>query len=119
MITLTTAQQIESVLGSTATTAYDKCVLSPIQFDLVNNVISATVRLSSSSVPNARPLTGALNINLTTGELLLTMGPITTQRILTAGQITSAQGIASSAQNQLESGLTSLGVVVGTQSAGI
>lgn len=119
MITLTTPQQIESVLGSSATTAYDKCVLSPINFNPVSGLIAANVRLTSIADPNAQALVGTLNITLSTGELVLTLGPITTRKILTAGQITSAQNIINTAQNQLESGLVSLGVVVGTQSAGV
>ena len=119
MITLTTAQQIESVLGSAATTAYDKAVLSPINFNPVSGLIAANVRLTSTSDANAQPIIGTLNITLSTGELVLTLGPITTRKILTAGQITSAQAIITSAQNQIETGLVNLGVVVGTQSAGV
>ena len=120
MITLTLARQVLSVLGGSATTAYDKVVLSIIHFDTANKRIDATLNLTSTTTPTMQPLQGRLLIDINSSTLEIEIGKIDFYRRITlsAGQKTSVQNIIDGAQNPLEAGLVTLGVIDGTQSAG-
>lgn len=119
-ITLTTAPQINTILGGNTLVSYDHVVLSPINFNQESNVINAGVRLTSSSDPNMDVIQGRLLIDTSAGTLTFTVEQLDMVRKmnLSAGQITAANLIKSDAADALESGLISLGVVAGTQSTG-
>lgn len=121
MITLTTAHQINSVLGGSAPIAYNKLVISPFQLDPVNSAVNGTLRLTSTSNPDMQAITGSLTINTASGVLVIQVEQLDFYRriVLTTGQRTTVNNIIANAQNALEAGLVSLGVVAGTQAAGV
>jgi hypothetical protein len=122
MITLTNPKQIEAVLGGSSLVNYDKLVLSP--FNMVPHPtqrrIDGQLKLTSTVNPNMVEIRGTLTIDLATGILEVTMDRVDFyhRALLTAGQITSVQNIMNAAQNSLEAGLISIGVIAGTQSTG-
>ncbi len=119
-ITLTTAASINTVLGGNTPVDYDHAVLSPIDFDPVANEISGTVRLTSTSSPEMDVITGSLEINLGQARLIFKVPQLDMVRKmnLSGAQITAIQTVMSDAQDAMESGLISVGVVAGTQSTG-
>lgn len=121
MITLTTPPQINSILGGDAPVGYNKLVISPITLDPVGTAIQGTLKLTSTASPDMTTITGSLRINLATSELIVEVQQLDFYRrvVLTAGQKTSVQTIINNAQNAVEAGLVSLGVIAGTQSAGV
>lgn len=121
MIMLTTPPQINTVLGGSSLVAYEKQTISSFTLDPVAQTVHATMRLTSTSVPTMDPLTGSLVILVSTGVLVVNIPSLNFMRrvVLTGPQIASVNTIISNAQNALESGLVSLGVVAGTQSPGI
>jgi len=119
-ITLTVPAQINSVLGGNVLIDYDHVVLTPITINQVTNVLSASVRLTSSVNPEMDVITGNLNINAGTGTLLFTVEQLDMVRKmqLSAGQITAVLSIMSNAQDALENGLINISVIDGTQATG-
>jgi hypothetical protein len=119
MITLTTPPQVNTILGGTSLVGYDKLVLTPMTLDPVTGTVQATVRLTSTSQPAMQPLTGRLTI--ASGLLTIDAAPagFFRQVQLSVGQINSVNTIITNAQNALEAGLVSLGVVAGTQATGV
>lgn len=120
MITLTTPEQINSVLGGSVPVSYDKLVISPINFNPISQSISANMVLTSTSKPSMPSIQGNLSISLVGGAYTVQVPNIVTQNgTLTAGQITTVQGWVDSSQANIENGLVSLGLVVGTRTAGV
>lgn len=120
MITLTTPAQINSVLGGNAPVGYNHLVLAPFTMDPLTLLVTGTLQLTSTTNPEMQAITGSLRINASSGELVVQVAQLDFYRRiqLSAGQITSVRNIISNAQNALESGLVSLGVIAGTQSTG-
>ena len=120
MITLTTPSAVNSVLGGSSTVSYDKFVLSSITFDTVNQKLTAQIRITSTSAPDMQPITGRLSVDVATAKLEIQVEQLDFYRriTLTGPQNTSVQNQIISAQNSLESGLVSLGVISGTQATG-
>lgn len=122
MITLTTPPQINSVLGGNAPISYDKLVLGPFTLDpvVLSQGVRGTVRLTSTANPTMQAITGNLTINASTGLLTIEVSQLDFYRQLqlSGGQLTAVQNIIRDAQNALESGMLSLGVLSGVQSAG-
>jgi hypothetical protein len=121
MITLTTPPQINSVLGGDVPVAYNKMVLSPFTFDPVAGTVSGTIRLSSTASPAMQVITGQLIINIAQNVLTIGVGQLDFYRQiqLNVGQVNSINTIVTNAQNGLEAGLVTLGVIAGVQSTGI
>lgn len=120
MITLTTPAQINSVLGGNAPVGYNHLVLVPFTMDPLTLIVTGSLRLTSTTNPEMQPISGSLRINASSGELIVQVEQLDFYRRiqLSAPQITSVRTIISNAQNALESGLVSLGVISGTQSTG-
>lgn len=120
MITLTTPSQVNSVLGGNAPIGYNQQVLSPITINPTTRRVDAQIRLTSQSNPEMDVIFGSLSIDLGPGILLIKVEQLNFQRRvqLSAGQIASVQTIINNAQNALEAGLISLGIVAGVQSTG-
>jgi hypothetical protein len=120
MITLTTPANINSVLGGNVPVAYNRLVLSPSTMDPQTLLITGVLKLTSSAVPTMQAITGSLTINNSSGVLEIAVQQLDFYRRiqLSGPQITSVNTIIGNAQNALESGLVSLGVIAGTQSAG-
>lgn len=120
MITLTTPAAINSVLGGNAPVGYDHLVLTPFTLDPAANRIRGTLSLTSTAAPTMQAITGSLDINGSTGVLLIEVAQLDFYRRiqLSAGQITAVIGIIRNAQDALEGGLVNLGVIAGTQATG-
>jgi hypothetical protein len=120
MITLTTAMQVLTAIGSGTTTPYGRLDVVSITYDVTNKQVSGSLQLIAPGNPAAAPIPGSFSIS-STGVLQVTMQSLgfygTAQ--LTAPQLTAMQGWITSAQNSVEGGLISIGVVAGTQTAGV
>ena len=116
MITLTTPAQVNSVLGGNSPVSYDKLVVGPFTFDPIGMVVNAKLRLTST----ASAIGGTLTITTGTAVLEIAVERLDFYRrvVLTGPQNDAVMTIIRNAQNALESGLVSLGVVAGTQSTG-
>ena len=121
MITLTTAPQINSILGGNAPVGYDKLVLGPFSLDPIASTVSGTIRLTSSAVPAMQAIRGTLVIAIGAGLLTVEVGQLDFYRQiqLNVSQINAVNTIIANAQNALEGGLVSLGVIAGTQTTGV
>ena len=119
MITLTTPAQINSVLGGNAPVGYDKLVLTPFTITPLDSSISGKLRLTSTTNPEMQEIVGSLQIR--SGELVVEVGQLDFYRRiqLSAAQITSVTNIIRNAQNGIESGLVTLGVISGVQATGV
>ena len=119
-ITLTTPSQINSVLGGSVLIDYDHVVFSPINIDRANNKLSASIRMTSSASPNMDVINGTLTVDAGTGQLVFLIQQLDMLRKmqLSAAQITAVIGIMSDAQDSLESGLITIGVIDGMQQTG-
>lgn len=120
MITLTTPAQINSVLGGNTPVSYDHLVISPLTYDIAALTILATIKISSSSNPTMQAILGRLTVNASTGFLEVEVQQLDFYRRIqmSAGQITSVQTMINNAQNAVEAGLVSMGVISGVQSTG-
>ena len=122
MITLTTPPQINSVLGGSAPIGYNHLVVAPFTLDPFNlqSGVRGTIRLTSSASPQMQPITGTLTINASSGILTIEVSQLDFYRQvqLSGPQITAVLAIITNAQNALEAGLVTLGVIAGVQSTG-
>ena len=120
MITLSTPPSVNSVLGGSSPVAYDKCVIGPFTFDPTSLTVNATVRLTATGNAEMNAITGSLTINTTTARLEIAVPQLDFYRrvALSGPQNSAAQQIVRDAQNALEAGLISLGVLAGTQQTG-
>lgn len=121
MITLTTPPQINSVLGGSAPVAYNKLVLGPFTMDGVTQVISGTLRLTSTANPTMQAITGTLRISVPEAFVIVEVAQLDFYRKITtsSAQNTAILNIIETAQAQLESGLINLAVIAGTRTAGV
>lgn len=120
MITLTNPKQVNSVLGGTDTVNYDKFVLQSITYEVVTGRINGQIRITSTGVPGMTPIIGTLVI-APNGLLTVEVQQLDfyRQMTLTGPQNAAVQAMIRDAQSALESGLITVGVVAGVQSAGV
>lgn len=120
MITLTTPAQINSVLGGTSPVAYDHLIISPLTHDPMSLSVTGTIRMTSTAAPDMQPITGRLSVDASKGVLEVEVSQLDFYRRIkmSAGQITAVMGMISAAQNAVEAGLISMGVIAGIQSTG-
>lgn len=120
MITLTTPASVNSVLGGNTPVNYDHLVLSPLTHDPTALTITGTVRITSTANPDMQPITGRLTINASSGVLEVEVSQLDFYRRvrLSSPQILAVTGMISAAQNAVESGLVSLGIIAGVQTTG-
>lgn len=120
MITLTTAQVLKSVLGGSATVAFGKLVLSPFVMDPVAQTISGSVRLTSTVDTTMQPVIGSFRISVPLSELVIEVPQSDFYRrvVLSSAQNTAILNQIQTAQNAVEAGLISVGVVAGVQANG-
>lgn len=121
MITLTNPIKIIDSIGGTATLNYDTLRIMNIVADPVSQSINATVQIRASSNANAPLIIGSLAL-ITQGNPLGTLtipnlGIFITINIST--DVSTIQGWITTLQNNIESGLVSIGTITGTQSTGI
>lgn len=121
MIILSVAMNVRSVLGSTETVPYDKMILDNIRLGTVTQTAFATVRLTCSTLPAQQPIDGNLTINASEFWLELQIIQLDFFRriTITTGQATTLLNMIRDCQNDIESGLITLGVVAGLQSTGV
>ena len=121
MVTLTIPHQIRSKLGANDTVDYDKFVVSPFTFNPVDQLINASIRITSSTNPSMTPVIGSLIINVASSTLEIGVQQLDFYRriILSSAQNNAILTIIRDAQNSIESGLITLGLVEGIQSSGV
>ncbi len=119
-ITLTTAPQINTILGGNTLVSYDHVVLSPMSFNQESGIITANVRLTASAEPTMDVIQGNVRIDTSAGNLVFVVEQldIVKKMALSGGQIAAARSIMSDAADALESGIIALGIAEGTQSTG-
>jgi hypothetical protein len=119
MITLSTPPAIRAVLGGATTVDYDKFVLSQIVYDPPAGTINGLVRLTSTAESSMTPILGRFTI--ASGFLQIEVEQLGVYRRVSLD--TNAQsevaGYIGSAQNALETGMVSLGVIAGVHSPGV
>lgn len=121
MITLTNPKLVNSVLGGTNTVAYDKFVLDQIRYITTGSgTVTANVRITSTAQPNMQPIQGSLKIELASSLLTIEVAQLDFFRQITlnAGQVSAISTLIVNAQNALEAGLVTVGVVAGVQETG-
>ena len=120
MITLTTPAQINSVLGGNAPISYNKLVIGPFTMDPITMQVSGQLRLTSTANPDMPVITGKLLVNTSTSVLEVEVIQLDFYRrvLLSGPQNDAVQLQIRNAQNALESGLITLGVIAGVQSTG-
>lgn len=120
MITLTTPRSVNTVLGGSSTVSYDKFVITSINYDVVNKITNAAIVISSSTDATQTGIPGTLRIDNGAAVLEIQVSQLDFFRrvTLTGPQNTSATALITNAQNALESGLITIGVIAGVQSAG-
>lgn len=108
------------MLGGDAPVGYNHLVLSPINLSPVDRTVTGQLRLTSTTNPEMPVIQGALSILLGPGTLEVRVEQLDFYRklALSAGQITAVQGWINTAQNNIEAGLITVGVINGTQSTG-
>ena len=121
MITLTIPAQINSVLGGSVLVDYEKQVIAPFTFDPIMQTVSGRLKLTSTSNPDMQEITGSLSIDCARALLIVEVAQLDFYKrvAMTGPQNTAALTIIANAQNALEAGLVSLGVIAGTQTAGV
>jgi hypothetical protein len=120
MITLTTAPQINSVLGGSAPVAYNKLVIGPFSMDPVAQTISGQMRLTSTANAAMQPIIGSLMISVPGASVQVEVPQLDFYRKIstTSPQNTSILGWIEAAQAQIENGLIAVSVIAGTRTAG-
>lgn len=120
MITLTTVPQVQSVLGGNTPVGYDKFVVASVTHDMMGKVITAQLRLTSTTNSQMEALPGTLVIRHASSEVLLTIDHPSFRRrlLLSSPQVTAVQTNLDACQADLENALISLGVVAGVRTAG-
>jgi hypothetical protein len=119
MISLSIPLQINTVLGGDVKVAYDKLVLSHIELNPVDNTINAAVRLTSTSTPSQQAINGSLAIAGNALDLQVPQIGFFKRITLTGPQQNAVVTQIRDAQNAIEAGLVSLGIVAGAQSTGV
>lgn len=121
MITLSIASVINSVLGANSPVNYDKVVLSPITIQPIQRVIQGSLNLTSTASPNMQAVVGTFTVDLVGATCSIFISQLNFQRriVLTGPQVSAAQTIINDTQNSVENGLISLGLISGTQAAGV
>ena len=120
MITLTNPTLINSILGGTATVAFDVLRLSQITHTTEPEKVNAVVEITSTADPGMSALRGTLTIDSVSGALAIEVPQLDFRRQIT---ITEAQknfmaGLVNDAQDALEAGLITVNVVDGVQASG-
>jgi hypothetical protein len=120
MVTLTTPAQINSVLGGNVPVNYDHLVLSPLTYDPVALTITGVIRLTAVAFPDMQPILGRLAVSASTGKLEVEVAQLDFYRRITMSpaQIAAVNTMISNAQNAVENGLISMGVIAGAQNTG-
>lgn len=120
MITLTTPPAINSVIGGNLPVSYDKFKLTSLTFDTTTKNIVAVIEITSTSNPDMTALKGRVEINFAGALAEIQVQQLDFyRRIRLSGlQQNAVSTIITNAQNDVESGLISLGLVSGTQALG-
>lgn len=121
MITLTTPPSINSVLGGSAPVAYGKLVIGPFSMDGVTQTITGNLRLTSTANPTMQPILGSLRVSVPSAEVIVEVAQLDFYRKITtnSSQNTALLAVIETAQQQLENGLITLGVIAGVRTAGV
>lgn len=119
MITLSTPPAVRTVLGGSTTVDYDRFVLSQITHDPVAGTINGLVRITSTAAPTMNPIMGRFRIAGSILEIEVEQLDFYRRVSLDTNAQNSVAGFIATAQNQLEAGMVSLGVIAGVQTSGV
>jgi len=119
MIKLTNPVSINSVLGGTGVSVYDKLDVTPFTMDPVNQMITGTLRLTSSANASQPPILGTLEISTTSVSVQIPQINFFCNLGLTAQQGQLIPQYIETAQAEIENGLVALGLAAGARSAGV
>jgi len=116
-ITLTNSVPQASILGGTATIAYDTVQITSVTMDTLSNTVTANVRLVSSGTPSAPALLGQYTV--VPGSLVASM-EVGTLRFQQSKSLSGAQASAVAAavlavKNDIEQTMITFGLVAGTR----
>ena len=116
-ITLTTPIQQLSVLGGTATTAYNTARVTSITLNTVTNVITAQVEIVSSAVPSAPALEGTYTLEPGSLRASLSVETLRFQqsKVLTGAQASAIATTVLGIKNDVELSAITFGLIAGTQ----
>lgn len=120
MITLTTPPSINSVIGGNSPVNYDKFKLVSLTFDTANRNINAAIEITSSTNPDMTALSGKVTIKFAeaTAEIQVQQLDFYRRIRLSGPQQNAVSNIVTGAQDDVEAGLISLGLVAGAQATG-
>jgi hypothetical protein len=120
MITLTSAPEINSILGGSAPVAYNKLVIGPFTMDPVGQTINGNLRLTSTATPTMQPIVGSLSISVPGASVKVEVPQLDFYRQITTNspQNTSILGWIEAAQAQIENGLIAVNIIAGVRTAG-
>jgi hypothetical protein len=90
-------------------------------FNPVNLTITGTIRIVSTANPTMQAITGSFTVDASSGVLEISVSQLDFYRriMMSPGQILAAKGMLNNAQNAIEAGLISMGILDGTQSTGV
>ena len=116
-ILLTTPIQQLSVLGGTATVAYDTARVTSITLNTVSNVITAQVQIVSSAVPSAPALEGTYTLEPGSLRASLSVETLRFQqsKVLTGAQASAIAATVLGIKNSVEQSAITFGLIAGTQ----
>lgn len=116
MITLTNPAVINSVLGGSVPVNYDKLIITNMKMDSATKATHAELRLTSTANPDMQQMSGSLQIDVASSALTVSVAQLDFYRriVLTAAQKTAVSAMVNDAQDSIETGLISLGLISGT-----
>jgi hypothetical protein len=120
MVTLTDPPSINMVLGGNVPAEYTKLVIGPFTMDPIAQLITGTLRLTSTQNP-LFPILGTLNISAASSTVRIEVKDLNIARqIQTTGpQNTSIIAWIETAQKQIEDGLVAVNLIAGVRTAGV
>lgn len=118
MITLTSGPPTTTAIGVAPLLKYDKCVVSGLNIDVVNQVIQATITLTCTADASVAPLVGSLTVSVNPAKASLSIPAIGFNRSIAVGATAPIATFITSTQNTIEAWLVTAGLAVGAQTTG-
>jgi hypothetical protein len=118
MITLTSGPPATTAIGVAPLLKYDKCVVTSLNIDVVNQVIQAAVSLTCTADASVAPLVGVLTVSINPAKASLSIPSIGFNRTITLGSTVAIATFITSTQNTIEAWLVTAGLAVGAQTGG-
>jgi len=119
-IALVTPPEITSVLGGSATVAYDKLILDRVTYDVLGERIVAKIRIVSTAEPEMQALVGEMTADAKGLFLKVSVEKLDFSRLisLSSSEAAALKSIIFNGEDTLEQSLISIGLISGTHSPG-